>query len=103
MSSGEILSGREGCFKILCSLVRGSWKPIQFFPRTNERGAEQGRRDNLEALGNILLFLLHGRLPWQGVYSASRPNYCGAHYTLQSLPLFEVRRQAKLCLAKKTV
>ncbi|KAG1841823.1 hypothetical protein DFJ58DRAFT_807718 [Suillus subalutaceus] len=26
---------------------------------------------DLEALGNVLLFLLHGRLPWQGVYSPS--------------------------------
>ncbi|KAG2071481.1 kinase-like protein [Suillus decipiens] len=34
-------------------------------------GREQGRRDDLEALGNVLLFLLHGRLPWQGVYSPS--------------------------------
>ncbi|KAG2145176.1 kinase-like domain-containing protein [Suillus clintonianus] len=34
-------------------------------------GREQGRRDDIEALGNVLLFLLHGRLPWQGVYSPS--------------------------------
>lgn len=27
----------------------------------------QGRQDYLEASGNVLLFLLHGRLPWQGV------------------------------------
>ncbi|KAG1748029.1 kinase-like protein [Suillus occidentalis] len=34
-------------------------------------GREQGRRDDIEALGNVLLFLLHGCLPWQGVYSQS--------------------------------
>ncbi|KAH7907915.1 kinase-like domain-containing protein [Hygrophoropsis aurantiaca] len=34
-------------------------------------GRKQSRRDDLEALGNVLLFLLHGRLPWQGIYAPS--------------------------------
>ncbi|KAG2367226.1 kinase-like domain-containing protein [Suillus spraguei] len=36
-----------------------------------EDRVEQGRRDDLEAVGNVLLYLLHGRLPWQGIYSPS--------------------------------
>jgi len=32
---------------------------------------EQGRRDDLEALGNVLLYLYHGKLPWQGIYAKS--------------------------------
>jgi len=31
-------------------------------------GIEQSRWDDLEALGNVFLYLYHGRLPWQGSY-----------------------------------
>ncbi|KAG1741513.1 uncharacterized protein EDB91DRAFT_1035948, partial [Suillus paluster] len=30
------------------------------------------QRDNLEALGNVLLYLLYGRLPWQGIYAPNK-------------------------------
>ncbi|OCH90131.1 kinase-like protein [Obba rivulosa] len=34
-------------------------------------GRELSRRDDIEALGTSLLFLLHGQLPWQGIYAPS--------------------------------
>ncbi|KAG1815106.1 kinase-like domain-containing protein, partial [Suillus subaureus] len=40
-----------------------------------ELQSEQGRRDDLEALGNFLLYLLHSCLPWQKIYAPSKETY----------------------------
>ena len=40
------------------------------------RQAPLGRRDDLEALAYMLLFLRHGRLPWTGLQAPSTDSTC---------------------------
>ncbi|KAG1839141.1 hypothetical protein DFJ58DRAFT_859919 [Suillus subalutaceus] len=62
-STGAHMPYREG--RIALGTMRYSSYNVHY-------GREQGRRDDLEALGNVLLYLLHGRLPWQGIYAPSK-------------------------------
>ncbi|GJJ06872.1 hypothetical protein Clacol_001068 [Clathrus columnatus] len=58
----------------------------RYMSRNAHSGFEQSRRDDIESIGYVLLYLLHGRLPWQGI---------GASYMSTKL-----RRMQKMKLGK---
>eukprot|EP01062_Namystynia_karyoxenos_P017827 TRINITY_DN16601_c0_g1_i1.p1 TRINITY_DN16601_c0_g1~~TRINITY_DN16601_c0_g1_i1.p1 ORF type:complete len:375 (+),score=95.69 TRINITY_DN16601_c0_g1_i1:102-1127(+) len=52
------------------------------------RGIEQGRRDDLEAVGHVLMYFLRGTLPWQGLKAdAKRDKYDMISKTKASTPI----------------
>lgn len=57
----------------------------------NHRGVEQCRKDDLEAVGYMLVYLVKGQLPWQGIKSTSKTSkyllieQCKAETTLDAL------------------
>ncbi|KZV70170.1 kinase-like protein [Peniophora sp. CONT] len=44
---------------------------VRFCSHWSHQGLESSRRDDIVLLGHMLLYLLHGRLPWQGVFAPS--------------------------------
>ncbi|CAG2166041.1 unnamed protein product [Oppiella nova] len=45
---------------------------VRYMSLNNHRGIEQSRRDDMEALGYMWVFLLKGELPWMGIQEKNR-------------------------------
>lgn len=54
-------------------------------------GIEQSRRDDLESIGFVLMYFLHGSLPWQGLRGASkRAKYKKIHERMRDTTIQEL-------------
>ncbi|ORX88567.1 kinase-like protein [Basidiobolus meristosporus CBS 931.73] len=54
-------------------------------------GREQSRRDDLEALGHVIMYFLRGALPWQGLKAATnKQKYQRIGETKQTTPIKEL-------------
>ncbi|KAF4572382.1 hypothetical protein EYR36_006876 [Pleurotus pulmonarius] len=63
-TTGEHMPFREG---------RGGIGTPRYASHNVHFGLEPSRRDDVEAIGILLLYLLHGRLPWQGICAPDIP------------------------------
>ncbi|CAG2162266.1 unnamed protein product [Oppiella nova] len=52
---------------------KGVTGTVRYMSVNNNRGCEQGRRDDMEALGYMFIYLMKGELPWMGVKANTIP------------------------------
>ena len=57
-------------------------------------GYELSRRDDIESLFYIMLYLLHGKLPWRSVQATDTSKYCAAIRMLKSGPEMKLLLQS---------
>ena len=82
----KYMSSRTGKHAKFC--INKKWSGTSRFASANSlRGVEQSRRDDLESLCYLLLYLMKGSLPWDNVY--------GGNETEEILLIYKIKKYMK--------